>query len=88
MKPALFIKQLGLSEGGLVFPGGFVQSSQSSSDEVIVSQRRADEGEVRLTCMPFVAPVKTPFVPRSSGAGFGGDGDGCGGCSGMPRSKQ
>ena len=88
--PILFMKQLGLSEtGGLVLLGvRTVQSTHSSSDEVIVTRRRADEGEVRLTCMPFVAPVKIPFAPRSSGAGFGGDGGGGGGCSAMPPSKQ
>ena len=61
----LFIKQLGLSEGGLVFRGAFVQSTHSPSDEVPVSRRRADEGEFRSACM---APLETPFAPRDSAA--------------------
>ena len=62
----LFIKQLGLSEEGLVFRGGFVQSTHSPSDEVpVLSRRRADKGEVRLACM---APLEIPFAPRNSAA--------------------
>ena len=66
--PFLFIEQLGLSEGGLVFQGAFVQSMHSPSDEVTVSslsRRRADEGEVRLTGM---APLEIPFAPRDAAA--------------------
>ena len=36
--------------------------------EVSVSRRRADEGEVRLTGMSFVAPLKRPFAPRDTAA--------------------
>eukprot|EP00964_Phaeocystis_antarctica_P011001 scaffold6041_cov54-Phaeocystis_antarctica.AAC.1 len=43
----------------------FVQSSHSPSDEVPVSRRCADEGEVRSACM---APLKTPFAPRDAAA--------------------
>ena len=87
--PFLFIEQLGLSEGGLVFQGAFVQSMHSPSGEVTVSslsRRRADEGEVRLACM---APLEIPFAPRDTavvifgvteGGGAGGaDGEGGGG---------
>ena len=76
-----FIKQLGLSEGGLVFRGGFVQSLHVSSYEGAVSPRRADGGEVRLACM---APLEIPFAPRNSAAvmiGMAGGG-GAGGAGG------
>ena len=78
----LFIKQLGLSEGGLVFRGAFVQSTHSPSDEVpVLSRRRADKGEVRLACM---APLEIPFAPRDTavvifGVAGGGGAGGAGG---------
>ena len=48
-----------------------------------MSRRRADEGEVWLTCMPLVvAPRKLPFAPRNS-AMFGmAEGGGAGGAGG------
>ena len=78
MMPFLFIKQLGLSEtGGLLLlstrslhfsHGGEGAGEGGEGGEVSVSRRRADEGEVRLTGMSFVAPLKRPFAPRDTAA--------------------
>ena len=68
--PSFFIEQLRLSETGAVFlhVGSEGGGEAGEGGEVSLSRRCADEGEVRLTGMPFVAPLKILLAPRDSAA--------------------
>eukprot|EP00964_Phaeocystis_antarctica_P058600 scaffold34769_cov50-Phaeocystis_antarctica.AAC.1 len=78
------MKQLGLSVLGL--RGHCTHASEEGS----LSPRRADEGEVRLTCMPFVAPLKIPSAPWETAAIMFGmaEGGGAGGADGEGGGRQ